>query len=183
MRVTKETARKNRASVVEAAAQLFREHGFDGIGISALMKEAGLTNGAFYKQFDSKDSLAIEATEFALEQNRQAWRDALENADGPALAAFREWYLSNDHIRHRGLGCALSTLATEAPRRGVDTQAVFATAIENSLDLLSNFDPITRAESLKLICSLVGALTLARAVGDDPLRSEILAAVTDQKQS
>lgn len=181
MRVNKETAQKNRASVVKAAAQLFREHGFDGIGISSLMKEAGLTNGAFYKQFDSKDSLALEATEFALEQNREAWRDVLENADGTALEAFREWYLSNEHIRHRGHGCAFSTLATEAPRRGVDTQAEFANAIEESLELLSSFDPMTRAESLKMICTLVGALTLARAVGDNPLKSEIVAAVTNQE--
>ncbi|MEO3417157.1 TetR/AcrR family transcriptional regulator [Roseovarius sp. CAU 1744] len=179
MRVDRETARKNREAVVDAAARLFREQGFDGIGIAPLMKQAGLTNGAFYKQFESKEALGLEATERALEQNQTAWRETLETAQGDAISAFCKWYLAQDHIAHRGVGCAFSTLASEAPRRGKKAEAIFADAIEQSLDLLGGYAPMDRAKALNLISGLVGTLILARAVGDSDLRTEIVAAMTE----
>src|SRR5436190_14272805 len=66
MRVSREKASANRERIVEAAARLFREHGFDGVGVDAIMKEAGLTHGGFYGHFASKDELAAEAVVRAL---------------------------------------------------------------------------------------------------------------------
>ena len=66
MKVTREQAAQNRERIVEAAAQLFRERGFDGIGVADLMKEAGLTHGGFYGQFSSKEDLIAEASARAL---------------------------------------------------------------------------------------------------------------------
>ena len=57
MKVSREQAAQNRERIVEAAAQLFRERGFDGIGVADLMKEAGLTHGGFYGHFSSKEDL------------------------------------------------------------------------------------------------------------------------------
>lgn len=179
MRVSKETAQKNRDNVVTTASQLFREYGVDAVGIGPLMKQAGLTNGAFYKQFDSKDALVLEAVDHAFKQNRAAWRETLESESLDALADFKKWYLSQDHIEHRGLGCTYSTLACEAPRRGEPIQALFADAVQKSLELLNKHAPIERSEQVKTLCGLVGALTLARAVGDCGLRDEIVAAMTE----
>src|SRR5437773_5173125 len=66
MKVSREQAAQNRERIVEAAAQLFRERGFEGIGVADLMKEAGLTHGGFYGHFSSKDDLIAEASARAL---------------------------------------------------------------------------------------------------------------------
>ena len=62
MRVSRAQAEENRETVINVASRLFREHGFDGIGLKDLMKGAGLTQGGFYKQFSSKDDLAAQAS-------------------------------------------------------------------------------------------------------------------------
>src|SRR3546814_1848579 len=82
MRVSREQAAENRSRVVEVAGRLFRERGFDGIGVADLMKAAGLTHGGFYGQFSSKDQLAVEATERALEGNAVIWRRRASGAEG-----------------------------------------------------------------------------------------------------
>src|SRR5271157_4449503 len=68
MRVSREKAAENRERIVEAAARLFREQGFDGVGVDAIMSAAGLTHGGFYGHFGSKDDLAAEAVTRALQR-------------------------------------------------------------------------------------------------------------------
>lgn len=179
MRVNRETAKRNRESVVDTASKLFREQGVDGVGIGPLMKQAGLTNGAFYKQFENKDALVLEAADYALKQNRAAWREALKAESSDPLVDFKKWYLSQDHINHRGLGCTYSTLGSEAPRRGKPFQDLFAEAVEKSLGILHDHAPMERSEELETLCGLVGALILSRAVGESDLRAEIIEAMTD----
>ena len=76
MRVSREQAVQNRERIVEAAAQLFRERGFDGIGVADLMKEAGLTHGGFYGHFSSKEELIAEASAHALAGSLAVWRSS-----------------------------------------------------------------------------------------------------------
>ena len=75
MRVTREKAAENRARIVETASRLFRERGFDGVGLDAIMKDVGLTHGGFYGHFTSKEDLAAEAVAHALEQGAELQRD------------------------------------------------------------------------------------------------------------
>ena len=177
MRVAKEIVQKNRETVAKTASRLFRKHGYEGIGIAPLMKEAGLTNGAFYKQFDSKEALVLEATEQALVEGREAWKDTLAGADGDLIKTLKIWYLSQDHITRRDLGCSFSALAHEAPRHGADMQTLFAKAIEQHLSLLDSYELMDRDEALRMFCSLVGGLTLARAVGNTQLQADIVNAL------
>ena len=76
MRVSRMQAAENRQTVINVASRLFRERGFDGIGLKDLMEGAGLTQGAFYKQFASKEDLAVEASKRALESASGRWSDA-----------------------------------------------------------------------------------------------------------
>src|SRR5882724_458040 len=71
MRVSREKAAENREKIVDVAARLFREHGFDGVGVDTIMKQAGLTHGGFYGHFGSKDDLAAEAVTRALERSNE----------------------------------------------------------------------------------------------------------------
>jgi TetR/AcrR family transcriptional repressor of nem operon len=82
MRVTREKAAENRARIVETAARLFREKGFDGVGLDAIMKEAGLTHGGFYGHFTSKEDLAAEAVARAVEQGA-GWQSRYINTATP----------------------------------------------------------------------------------------------------
>ena len=83
MRVSKEQAAKNRERVLEVAGRLFREHGFDGVGIDAVMAEAGLTHGGFYKSFRSKDDLIAEACRMAAQRSTEEWLDHAATSTDP----------------------------------------------------------------------------------------------------
>src|SRR6478672_2198419 len=97
MRVSSVQAEENRQTVINVASRLFREHGFDGIGLKDLMESAGLTQGAFYKQFDSKDDLAAQAARRALESAFHRWSDAAAASPRDPLGAVIAFYLSMEH--------------------------------------------------------------------------------------
>src|SRR3954466_1477070 len=107
MRVSRVQAEENRQTVINVASRLFREHGFDGIGLKDLMRSAGLTQGAFYKQFASKEDLAAQASRRAMERafNRFSAAGAA-NSDDPLGAAIA-LYLSMGHRREKMDGCPI----------------------------------------------------------------------------
>src|SRR5438128_11891679 len=114
MRVSRIQAAENRQSVINVASRLFREHGFDGIGLKDLMEGAGLTQGAFYKQFASKQDLAAQASRRALESASGRWSDAAaQNPDDP-LGAVIEFYLSGEHREEKMDGCPIGALGSDA---------------------------------------------------------------------
>src|SRR3954465_15606869 len=105
MRVSRDQAEKNRQKGSSVGSGLFRGHGFDGIGLKDLMKAAGLTQGAFYKQFASKDDLAAQASERALESASRRWSSAAEANPKDPLGAVIAFYLSMGHREGTGDGC------------------------------------------------------------------------------
>jgi TetR/AcrR family transcriptional regulator, transcriptional repressor for nem operon len=179
MKVTRAQAEKNRERVVETAGALFREKGFDGIGLNDLMEAAGLTHGAFYGQFKSKGSLAVEATSHALGNNVAAWRDAAAKGGDRPLAALIRFYLSTRHRDHPGEGCTLAALGTDAARHGSALRASLQTGIEAYLDMLDEIMPKSveddvRDTSIATLATMVGALIMSRAVNDKVLSRRIL---------
>src|SRR6516225_595386 len=105
MRVTRERAAENRARIVATASRLFREKGFDGVGLDAIMKEAGLTHGGFYGHFTCKEDLATEAVAHALEHGAELQGRYTNVAD------LVSGYLSESHLADRANGCALAAWA------------------------------------------------------------------------
>src|ERR1700694_3068732 len=110
MGVSRIQAAENRETVINAASRLFREHGFDGIGLKDLMKGAGLTQGAFNNQFKSKDDLAARGSARALERAFQRWSDTAEQNPKDPLDAVLALYLSLDHREGRMDGCPVVAL-------------------------------------------------------------------------
>src|SRR5216110_618794 len=92
MKVSREQAAQNRERIVEAAAHLFRERGFEGIGVADLMKEAGLTHGGFYGHFSSKDDLIAEASARALMHSLALFRKVAEGEPADPLSAIATAY-------------------------------------------------------------------------------------------
>lgn len=181
MRVSRDQARQNRQRVVAAASALFREKGVDGVGISDLMSEAGLTHGGFYKQFGSKAELVEEACSLALEDTMAFWDSYLESAVDPR-AAFVRAYLSDQHRDRVGEGCLLPALAGEARREPQAIRDVFTRAIRSYAERLDQ--PLgartreSRAVALSNLAEMVGALLLARVSDDPQLSRDILGAAS-----
>lgn len=174
MRVSRIQAAENRQTVINTASRLFREHGFDGIGLKDLMEGAGLTQGAFYKQFESKEDLAAQASRRALESASERWSAAIaENPDDP-LGAVIAFYLSAGHREEMLDGCPVVALGSDAARRGASVKAAFEEGIKAYLEVLGPLLSKTDGEdsnrkAMVVLSTMVGAMTLARAVNDPDL--------------
>ena len=97
MKVSRAEAAQNRERIIETAAKLFRERGFDGIGVAELMKSAGLTHGGFYGNFASKEDLMAQACTRALEGSLDAMRELVERDGENALSIAASAYLNPTH--------------------------------------------------------------------------------------
>lgn len=185
MRVSKEQAAENRRRVVEVASGLFRERGFNGIGVADLMKEAGLTHGGFYGQFGSKEDLAAEACARAMDVMAERWNDSAETPPGDeALAALLDGYLSPRHRDHSAAGCPIAALGVDVSRQGGAVRGAFTRGLRPFIDRLQRLVPGRSAEAkrkaaLATLSGMVGALILARAVDDPTLSEEILEAARE----
>jgi TetR/AcrR family transcriptional repressor of nem operon len=172
MRVTREKAADNRARIVATAARLFRENGFDGVGLDTIMKEAGLTHGGFYGHFSSKEDLAAEAVARAVEQGA-GWRSRCTN-----VADFVSAYLSESHFADRANGCVLAALGGDVARRGEGVRSGVTSYVRTALEWLAGLCRGTaaarRRRAITTLAGVVGAMTLARAVEDPGLSDEIL---------
>jgi TetR/AcrR family transcriptional regulator, transcriptional repressor for nem operon len=185
MRVSRIQAAENRQTVINVASRLFRERGFDGIGLKDLMKAAGLTQGAFYKQFASKEDLAVEASKRALESASGRWSDAAAaNPDDP-LGAVIAFYLSGDHREEKMDGCPIVALGADAARQGPDVKAAFEVGIKAHLEVLGRFIAKTDGDgpsgkAMAILSTMVGAVTLSRVVNDPDLAQALLDAAAKQ---
>jgi TetR/AcrR family transcriptional repressor of nem operon len=177
MKVTKAQAQANRAHIVETASALFRERGYDGVGVADLMSAAGFTHGGFYKHFGSKADLMAQAAACGFSQT-------VARTEGADLVTFLRHYLSRQHRDAPGQGCTMAALCADAARQPETVKEVFADGVERLLAALSPDvieDPAlsreTRAKNINAIAHAVGALVLSRACPDDSrLADEILAA-------
>jgi len=185
MRVSRVQAAENRQTVINVASRLFRERGFDGIGLKDLMKGAGLTQGAFYKQFASKEDLAVEASRRALESASGRWSDAAAQYPDDPLGAVIAFYLSAGHREEKLDGCPVVALGADAARQGREVKAAFEAGIKEYLQTLGRLIAETDPESasckaMAVLSTMVGALTLSRAVNDPDLARAILDAAVKQ---
>ena len=182
MRVSRAEAAQNRKRIIEVAARLFRERGFDGIGVAELMKSAGLTHGGFYGQFASKEDLMAQACTRALERSLDAFHQVVERGGRNALSAVASAYLSPTHRDRPGEGCALAALGAEAARCRSPVRSAFTQGLLPLIDVLTQLVPgkskrAKRERALAIFASMVGALVLARVVDDPKLSKEVLQSV------
>ena len=179
MKVTRERAAQNRERILDAAAQLFRERGFEGIGVADLMKEAGLTHGGFYGHFSSKDDLIAQASARELARSLAYWSKAGDDASGDRLSAIAALYLTGTHRDNPGAGCVLAALGPDVSRQGPAVRHAVTDYVRSVCDLLANLVPgkskaARRSKAISTYATLVGAMVLARAVDDRALSQEIL---------
>jgi TetR/AcrR family transcriptional regulator, transcriptional repressor for nem operon len=182
MRVSRAKAAENRERIIEVASRLFRERGFDGIGVAELMKSAGLTHGGFYGNFASKEDLMAQACTRALEASLDMVQNAVDRGGEDALSDIASAYLSPAHRDRPGEGCALAALGAEAARHDSPIRGAFTQGVRSVVDMLTRLLPgkskrTKRERALAIYASMVGAIVLARAVDDAELSEEVLQSV------
>lgn len=184
MRVSRAQAEENRQNVIEVASRLFREHGFDGIGLKDLMEGAGLTQGAFYKQFASKEDLVAHASARAFECATARWSEAAAANPKDPLGAILGFYLSKGHRKEKAEGCPLVALGADAARQSAEVREGFEAGVREHLNFLARLlaeagSGHERAKAMAILSTMVGAVTLSRAVNDARLAHSILDAAAE----
>ncbi len=183
--MSRQKAAENRERIMDAAGALFREKGFDGIGVADIMKAAQLTHGGFYGHFASKDDLVAQASRRAMARAAMNWTNVTAGAPKNSYAALLEHYLSPRHRDDPGHGCAFAALSAEAARCGKPVRSVFAHGLEPLIEIIAKAVPGRsksgrRRKAVAAVAELVGALMLARAVDDRALSNEILDAAKQE---
>jgi TetR/AcrR family transcriptional repressor of nem operon len=168
MKISKEKSEANRAALVESASRLFREKGIDGVGVAEISKSAGLTHGALYAHFPSKEALAAEALAWSLEQgNAKLYTGTVDGE--PDLERFLSDYLAVDSLDNYSEHCAMAASASEIGRQDVAISAKFTEgymvlvrAFERRV-AANNPDVDALATAMGIVAAMVGALSVARA--------------------
>ncbi len=178
MRYNTDHKQATRQRILEAAGRRFKQEGIDGAGVAAVMSDAGLTNGAFYAHFASKEDLVANVLADQLRAQRQSF-DA-QPPDRQGLEAFIRSYLSPQHRDQYADGCPSAALLDEIARRPAATKQVFTDELMGVIDdIASRLDPTdaeaARTDALTLFGLMIGTLQLARALTDRDLSDQLLA--------
>ena len=180
MRYSLEHKAQNHENILSVAARSFREHGADSSGIGTVMKKVGLTKGGFYRHFQSKDDLFVEAVARAFDEMGKGMLEVAKSAPkGQALRAIIEHYLSSRHANSPGTGCVISALGPELARKPAAVRRRIEASLEAYRERLLPFMPgQTREEKLGkfrlLFPSMAGVLSMARFTSAPERREYIL---------
>ncbi|MEV0643246.1 TetR/AcrR family transcriptional regulator [Streptomyces sp. NPDC050619] len=177
VRYAKEHKQVTRQRIIEKAGQRFKQDGIDGSGISTLMADAGLTNGAFYAHFASKDDLVAHVV--AGELRTQLSKYSTVRPGRPGLEDLIREYLSPEHRDNPGFGCPSAALLDEIGRCGDATKQAYTDGAQDVVEeiaaRLTPEDPQSaRAKAIGLYTMMVGTLQLSRALSDRKFADEVL---------
>lgn len=164
---------QTRVRILEAAARSFTRHGFDGASIDDIMRQAGLTRGAFYAHFDSKGELYAMALRHAAREG--VARVGLESDPGARMAL----YLSETHLRSEGLLCPLACLVSDVAQQDEQVRDTYTRLLEGFITFYAGQpDPNSpaRRQALQQAVTMIGGMAIARTLTDPALADELLEA-------
>ncbi len=175
MRRSKAQVDENRRAILDAAGRLYRERGFDAVTVAEVMKAAGLTHGAFYGYFASKEALIAATVADLAARARPAapWEERIAG------------YLTARHRADLASGCPIAALGPESIRQSAEARAAMTEAVEGMIGRLAAAAPgddeqERRAEAVAACAAMVGALILSRAVDDPGLADELLSTTREK---
>jgi TetR/AcrR family transcriptional repressor of nem operon len=178
---------EHRAALVATAGRLLQQRGFDGAGVAEISREAGLTQGALYGQFKSKNDLAREAACKAFADGAASWRELRKVMPDP-LSAYLDTYLCEAHVKDTGSGCLMAACVSDVPRQDKSIGAAYAESFRNMVEFIEDALPegtskeVARRRALTLVSAMVGSVAMARALEktDPDLSREIIAAAREE---
>jgi AcrR family transcriptional regulator len=177
---------ETRERILRAAARAIRKHGYEGVGVAEVMKEAGLTHGGFYAHFESRDALLAAAADQAGAESIEHLTRALAAAKpGRELTALVDAYLSDGHLAAPEQGCLIAAAGSEVPRQQADVRRAASRRIKDLVGLIERQFPewgrsAAHDKAMGIAATLVGAMVLARAVDDAQLSNRIRKAAREQ---
>jgi TetR/AcrR family transcriptional repressor of nem operon len=166
VKVTKEAAQQNHLDLLQATGQTMREHGVSAATVATIAAQAGLTHGAIYRHFPSKDELAAAA--ITADFDTIVALLARIGAQGGSLADYYRAYLATDHRDHFVWGCPIAPLSAEISRTAQPVRAAFAEGLARNLNAIADLsgiaDPVeARSYAISALATLSGAIAMARA--------------------
>lgn len=170
----KATTRKEltHTRILDTAAGVLRDCGFQGVGVADIMRRAGLTHGGFYAHFASRDALLAEALERAGEDSHARLQHAITAGPDKVGSGFRalvEQYLSERHLKAADRCCPVAALVSDVPHQSEVVRAAAVERIASLTATIASTLPHPDQDAASLIASqMVGALQIARALGDGP---------------
>jgi TetR/AcrR family transcriptional repressor of nem operon len=177
MRMSREATAQSRERILSAASKMVRERGFDATSIADVMAAAGMTNGGFYRHFRSKDEMIAAAIRAAFDDIADRFdRRLRQHGAAAAIEAYVDEYLSAPHLEHPGRGCPVAALGADAGRHGAFAEE-FIAGTEKLIARLSDAagrGAAERADAIRRLAMLVGAVVVARALGRGALRDEVI---------
>lgn len=177
MRYTPGQKEKTIRSIVKNAGAKAKQSGFGTTGVDDLMKAAGLTSGAFYKHFGSKEELLQAVVQYELGRTRALFFDGPDADRKTTLTAIATQYLSLLHLAHPESGCMLPALSAEVARASEDTRQQFDLGLTDLHGVLASIsDPQTAWVALSMA---VGAVSLARASANPATQKAVLSACSE----
>lgn len=182
MRYAADQREKTRQKIVDTAGRVFRERGFDGVGVDGLMRSAELTSGAFYGHFDSKTAIFREVVGIGLGRLRTRILDYQATAPDGWVRALVDFYFGEVHVRNVPGGCALPSLSAEVVRADAGTRELYEELLVEVVALIAAVPPFSEhADGVErawaFLATLAGGVMLARAVPDAGTAGQILAGV------
>jgi TetR/AcrR family transcriptional repressor of nem operon len=181
MRQSREEKAKTHQRIVEQASARIREEGLGGPGVAEIMQAAGLTHGGFYKHFGSRDDLIAEAAQHAFAYADETLEHHAHDPHDP-LAAWVDWYASEEHRDDPGTGCPVAALVGDIGRADDRVRADYSAVVERYIETLEGMlggNQDSRRQALIAASTLLGSLALSRAVDDEALSNEILTTVRE----
>lgn len=173
---------QTRLRILAAAGREFRSNGYAGIGVDGVAKAAGVTSGAFYAHFGSKNGAFVAALEAGLDEVIDAVPIFQKENRSDWVLAFADYYLGKPHRDDLACGCAMTTLSPEVARSSPELQAVYEEKMSKIVDSIvrglagkNEQDKIARAWAM--LSTLIGGLTVSRAVHDNRTAETIANAV------
>lgn len=172
---------RSRARIVEAARALFNTHGFDRVSIDMVMRQAGLTRGAFYAHFESKEALFAAAVDSFLMGRGKQWRDwaGIDPTDLCPEMALRmvDAYLSPEHLTDTPGQCPMIALSTDVARAGAEVRAAYEKLLAAMVWLFTENNSVATADrrekALAMAAMCVGGMILARTIPGSAIAEEV----------
>ena len=183
MKVSKEKTAQNRRALVRAASKLFRQHGINGVSVADIGKEAGLTHGAVYTRFPTKEVLAAEAFSDALERSHERMMTRVKGS-APTIGDYLDFFITSHHRDNVADGCAMAASGSDIARHGKSLSRSFARGFDQMALTIEKglkkgpVSPTARERALAIAAASIGAIIVSRAVAkaDPALSAEVLTA-------
>ncbi|QPB19298.1 TetR/AcrR family transcriptional regulator [Rhizobium sp. 007] len=185
MRVSREKFAENRQKILEVAGVMFRENGFDGVGVADIMKACGLTHGGFYGHFQSKEELQLEVSRALIARVEVRWKALIADAPDRPLEALLDHYVSWCSVDNPGSSCVFVALMEEVSRSSGAVRETFNDGLSTLVDILAEIVPgetleERRKNGFTTLSSMMGAVSLARAVENRELAGQFLSTMREK---